>query len=167
VIRSDSRDASGDLVCRQWFTEFYRGVVADRRAGEAAPDHRAPADLAERAPDAVVGERIDDDQTFRYADASGDHFEIHLDEQVARSVGLDGIIVHGLCTLAFAGRAAVSAAPSGATLRRLAVRFSQPVRPGATLSTRIWRLGLDVLVFDAADAAGTVVLRDGRVEFAR
>jgi len=35
-----------------------------------------------------------------YADASGDHNPIHQDEDVARSVGLPGVIAHGMYTLA-------------------------------------------------------------------
>ena len=40
-----------------------------------------------------------------YADASGDHNPIHQDEDVARSVGLPGVIAHGMYTLALVGRA--------------------------------------------------------------
>ena len=35
-----------------------------------------------------------------YAEASGDHNPIHQDEEVARSVGLPGVIAHGMYTLA-------------------------------------------------------------------
>ncbi len=52
------------------------------------------------------------DQTERYAAASGDDFAIHLDDEFARRVGLPGRIVHGLCTIAFAGRAVLEAAGS-------------------------------------------------------
>ena len=41
----------------------------------------------------------------RYAAASGDHNPIHQDEDVARSVGLPGVIAHGMYTLALVGRA--------------------------------------------------------------
>ena len=40
-----------------------------------------------------------------YADASGDQNPIHQDEDVARSVGLPGVIAHGMYTLALVGRA--------------------------------------------------------------
>ena len=40
-----------------------------------------------------------------YADASGDQNPIHQDEEVARSVGLPGVIAHGMYTLALVGRA--------------------------------------------------------------
>lgn len=39
---------------------------------------------------------ISRDQLRAYADASGDFNPIHLDEEVAKSVGLPGIIAHGM-----------------------------------------------------------------------
>ena len=39
-----------------------------------------------------------------YAAASGDPNPIHQDEEVARSVGLPGVIAHGMYTLALAAR---------------------------------------------------------------
>jgi acyl dehydratase len=166
VVKATTRDADGELLSEQYVTEFYRGIVAEDGGGEAAPDHRAPEGLAERKPDASVSYRVDDDQTFRYAEASGDHFAIHLDEAAAQEVGLPGIIVHGLCLLAFSGRA-VAEASGAADLSRLAVRFSRPVRPGDTLTTRIWRLDEEALAFEALDGEGQVVLRDGRAELRR
>ena len=79
---------------------------------------------------------------MRYAAASGDDFAIHLDDEFARSVGLPGRIVHGLCTMAFTGRAVLEAAgvDDPRAIRRLAVRFSAPLFPGDTLTTRVWRL---------------------------
>lgn len=48
--------------------------------------------------------------TDAYAAASGDHNPIHLDEEFARSVGLQGRILHGLWTMAQVARAATAAA---------------------------------------------------------
>src|SRR3989442_15773704 len=41
------------------------------------------------------------EQIRAYAEASGDRNPIHLDEVFARSVGLPGVIAHGLLTMAF------------------------------------------------------------------
>ena len=105
---------------------------------------------------------IAEDQTVRYADASGDHFAIHLDDEFARSIGLPGRIVHGLCTLAFTGRAVLEAAgvDDPRAIRRLAARFSAPLFPGDTLTTRVWALGDGIYGFDAAGSDGTVVIKD-------
>lgn len=40
-----------------------------------------------------------------YARASGDHNPIHQDDEVARSVGLPGVIAHGMWTMGAAGAA--------------------------------------------------------------
>lgn len=40
-------------------------------------------------------------QLVQYAGASGDFYEIHYDQEYARSVGLPGVILHGLLKAAF------------------------------------------------------------------
>ena len=66
---------------------------------------------------------------------------IHLDEAVAKAAGLPGIIVHGLCTLAFTSWATLTqfAAEDASRIRRLAVRFSKPVLPGQDITTSYWQ----------------------------
>ena len=68
--------------------------------------------------------------------------------------------------MAFTGRAVLEAAGvrgSGA-IRRLAARFSAPLFPGDTLTTRVWSLGEGSYGFVAAGPDGTLVIKDGRVE---
>ena len=61
-----------------------------------------------------------------YADASGDHNPIHQDEEVARSVGLPGVIAHGMYTMALAARA-VSLWFPGADVVSFGCKFTNPV----------------------------------------
>ena len=61
-----------------------------------------------------------------YADASGDHNPIHQDEEVARSVGLPGVIAHGMYTLALVGRA-VAEWTDAAEVVELGAKFTSPV----------------------------------------
>jgi acyl dehydratase len=165
VIHTETRDADGTLVNEQHVTEFFRGAVAPEGSGERAPDHRLEV---EGEPLAEVRYPIALDQTFRYAEASGDHFAIHLDDDFARAVGLPGRIVHGLCTMAFTGRAVLEAAgvDDPGAVRRLAVRFSAPLFPGETLTTRVWRLPDGAYGFDALNDEGSPVIKDGRAELA-
>jgi acyl dehydratase len=162
VIRVETRDAGGALVAEQFVTEFFRGVVASAERGERAPEH---ALAAEGEPLAEIEQRVADDQPQRYAAASGDDFAIHLDDEFARSVGLPGRIVHGLCTMAFAGRAAREAAgvSDPRAVSRLAVRFSAPLFPGETLVTRVWEVE-GGYGFESLNGAGQHVLKDGRLE---
>jgi acyl dehydratase len=67
------------------------------------------------------------DDLARYAAASGDTNPIHLDEAVARSVGLPGVVAHGMLTMAMAGRALTSWAGGPGTVKEYAVRFIRPV----------------------------------------
>jgi acyl dehydratase len=62
----------------------------------------------------------------RYAAASGDHNPIHQDEEVARSVGLPGVIAHGMYTMALAARAVESWFP-GADVVSFGCKFTNPV----------------------------------------
>ncbi len=61
-----------------------------------------------------------------YAAASGDHNPIHQDEDVARSVGLPGVIAHGMYTLGLAARAVNEWFP-GAEVVSLGCKFTNPV----------------------------------------
>jgi acyl dehydratase len=62
----------------------------------------------------------------KYAEASGDHNPIHQDEQVALSVGLPGVIAHGMYTMALAARAVSTWFP-GAEVVSLGCKFTNPV----------------------------------------
>jgi acyl dehydratase len=62
--------------------------------------------------------------TKRYAEASGDPNPIHTDPEFAKSVGLPGVILHGLYTMAQVARAhSALAGGDPRALRRLAVQF--------------------------------------------
>jgi acyl dehydratase len=162
VIRTETRTTRGELVNEQYVTEFFRGVQAEHGVGERAPDHRLEVD---GDPDAELTYRIAEDQTVRYAAASGDDFAIHVDDEFARRVGLPGRIVHGLCTMAFAGRAVLEAAgvDDPRAVRRIAVRFSAPLFPGESVTTRVWQLD-GGFGFESVNEQGTPVLKYGRLE---
>ncbi|HEX6310286.1 MAG TPA: MaoC/PaaZ C-terminal domain-containing protein [Acidimicrobiia bacterium] len=172
VSRMETRDAGGDLVNEQYSVTFFRGVSDGEGKGDTAPDHRFPEDVRSAEPVAVASQRFDEDQTFRYSDASGDTVPIHLDDEFAKSVGLPGIIIHGLCTMAFTSWAAIENLAGGdsARLKRLAVRFSKPVLPGQEITTRFWnagaREGVTAYAYETATADGDVVIKDGVAEIA-
>lgn len=69
-----------------------------------------------------------------FARLSGDYNPVHMDAEHARGAGFDDVIVHGMCTLGAAARAAGLAAPAGSVLRSLDVRFANPVLPGETVT---------------------------------
>lgn len=84
----------------------------------------------------LVKPPITQEQLRRYADASGDHNPIHLDEQAAHRVGLDSVIAHGMLSMAFLGQFVnqqIADIP-GARIAELRVRFLNMVRLGDTLT---------------------------------
>ena len=62
----------------------------------------------------------------RYAEASGDHNPIHQDDDIARSVGLPGVIAHGMFTMALVARAVADWFPR-AELVSIGCKFTNPV----------------------------------------
>ncbi|HEY6794999.1 MAG TPA: MaoC/PaaZ C-terminal domain-containing protein [Kineosporiaceae bacterium] len=64
---------------------------------------------------------------IRYAGASGDFNVIHWNERVACSVGLPGVIAHGMLTLAVAGRLATDWAGDPGAVVEYGAKFVKPV----------------------------------------
>jgi acyl dehydratase len=162
VIKTQTRTDDGEILNAQYVTEFFRGIEAEESHGERAPGHKLDAD---GDPIAEVAYPVADDQTVRYAAASGDDFAVHLDDDFARAVGLPGRIVHGLCTMAFAGRAVLEAAgvEDPRAMKRLAVRFSAPLFPGETVTTRVWCVN-GGFGFESLNPDGKPVIKDGLAE---
>jgi acyl dehydratase len=63
----------------------------------------------------------------RYAGASGDFNPIHWNDRVATSVGLPGVIAHGMLTMALAARAVTAWTGDPSGLVEYHVRFGRPV----------------------------------------
>ena len=164
TLELSAANQRGEPVNRTRFTVLIRG----RRTPEPRP--LPTSEAARGAPLAVVTQTIDRDQTFRYAEASGDRNPIHVDENVAKMAGLPGIIVHGLCTMAFVSRAVIEQVCAGDPLRlkRLAVNFSRPVFPGDSITTSIWPAGdahgLHCFSFATVNPEGLAVIRNGTAE---
>ena len=168
TIELDAHNQRGDAVNRTRFTVFIRGR---RGAGPGAKEPESAFD-AERSLFATT-ETIDRDQTVRYAEASGDRNPIHLDPKIAAMAGLPSIIVHGLCTMAFAARALLDGlcASDPTRLRRLVAHFARPVFPGDTITTAAWpgdeADGLHCYRYVTRNPAGKAVIRDGIALIAR
>lgn len=78
----------------------------------------------------VTREQIDE-----YAEASGDRNPIHLDEDFARSVGLPGVIAHGMLAMAHLANLVVAyAGGDPRRVKKLRCRFSGMVLPGDTIT---------------------------------
>ena len=78
----------------------------------------------------VVAERtftFTRDSLVRYAGASGDFNPIHYRDDVAQSVGLPGVLAHGMLTMGAAASPALEWLGAAGWIRDYRVRFTRPV----------------------------------------
>ena len=106
------------------------------------------------------------EQIAAYAEASGDHNPIHLDDDFARSVGLPGVIAHGMLQMGLMGTVAADAAGGPDKLRRLYCRFAGMVVPGDTVMFTAETAGPDKLDLRAVNQRGEPVLTKSVAELA-
>jgi acyl dehydratase len=71
--------------------------------------------------------RITRADLIRYAGASGDFNPIHWSDRFATSVGLPGVIAHGMLTMALAGRAVADWIGDTGAIVEFSVLFTNPV----------------------------------------
>ncbi|WP_336971288.1 MaoC/PaaZ C-terminal domain-containing protein [Sphingobium aromaticiconvertens] len=96
---------------------------------------------------------------------SGDRNPLHADPELAKSVGFDGPILHGLSTMGVIGRALTHKCADGDPhqLRSMRQRFTAPVVPGDVIATEIWDEGDGSARFRASVPARGVVVADSGV----
>jgi acyl dehydratase len=83
----------------------------------------------------VIAERtfpITRDSLVRYAGASGDFNSIHYRDDIAQSVGLPGVLAHGMLTMGLAVQPVVDWLGERGIVLEYQVRFTRPVLVDAT-----------------------------------
>jgi len=156
--------ASGETLARVKMSTFCRGDGGF--GGENLPGP-VPAVLPDRAPDHVCDLTTLPRQALIYR-LSGDYNPLHADPEVARSVGFDRPILHGLATYGLAGRAVLKSICDYDSRRLvgLDVRFSAPVYPGETVRFEIWEDGKDVRFRASVPERDVLVLNNGAARLA-
>jgi acyl dehydratase len=86
---------------------------------------RADVTVGTELPELLL--RVTRADLVRYAGASGDLNPIHWSDRVATSVGLPGVIAHGMLTMGLAARAVTEWTGDPAALIDYQVRFGRPV----------------------------------------
>lgn len=153
-----------ELVLEAKYTFFIRGEKKDVKKIEKDKEETYPT------PTFSQTMKLKENQSLIYAEASGDRNPIHTDENFAKMVGLPGIILQGLCTMAIAQKAIIDEVlgRDPTRLKRLKVRFAKPVLNGDTLTTKGWVEGkkgdLTVLGFIVENQHGVAVVKDGIAE---
>jgi acyl dehydratase len=105
------------------------------------------------------------EQIAAYAEVSGDRNPIHLDGDFARSVGLPGIIAHGLLQMGLMATVAADAAGGADRLRRLSCRFAGMVVPGDKVIFTAEPAGEGKLELRAVNQRGEPVLTKSVAEY--
>lgn len=138
-------DEDGELLAINEISTFVRG--AGGWGGERGPSSDVNV-APERKADFTVEERTSEDQALLYR-LSGDINPLHADPQFAKNFGFDKPILHGLCTFGFAARHVIGAVAGGdpKLFRSIRARFAEPVFPGETLITEIWKESPTKVIF--------------------
>jgi acyl dehydratase len=123
--------------------------------------------LPERAPDLVDEQKTLPQSALIYR-LSGDLNPLHASPTVAQAAGFPRPILHGLSTFGHVGHSLVKLACGydPARLKSMQVRFTQPIFPGETLRTEIWREASIVSFRARAVERDQVVISNGRAEVA-
>ena len=83
-----------------------------------------------------VSKRVTEEQIRAYAQASGDFNSLHLDKEFAATTQFEGIIAHGMLTLAFVNEMLTRAfGKSWLESGKLRVRFKAAAHPGDEVTT--------------------------------
>lgn len=99
----------------------------------------------------------------RYAGASGDVNPIHWSDRVATSVGLPGVVAHGMYTFALASRAVADWVGGSASIVSVTGRFTRPVVvPDDDLGAAVEVAGTVALVADGRATIELTVTHDGQ-----
>ncbi|MEM6486101.1 MAG: SDR family NAD(P)-dependent oxidoreductase [Pseudomonadota bacterium] len=164
IFAVTTRDAdTGVELAYNEMTAFIRGAGGwggDR--GPSEPVNEVPS----RAPDAVIEDVTDANQTLLYR-LSGDWNPLHADPAFAKAFGFDKPILHGMCTFGFGVRHVLKAFADNdpRLFSSVKVRFAKMVYPGETLVTSMWRESDTRIVFEMrVRERDEVVLSNAAVE---
>jgi len=151
-LTTDAVLAGGEPLATATATLFVRG--AGGWGGDRGPSASRPEEPS-ASPAAQIVHATRPEQALLYRLCS-DRNPLHCDPATARAAGFERPILHGLCTYAFAARAAIDVLCGGDpdALESLAGRFTAPVEPGDELTTQVWPDGK----YRTIRADGTLVL---------
>jgi acyl dehydratase len=160
--RTINDKASGVLISTILQTTFCRG---DGGFGGPPRPQRPVHAVPERVPDLVCDLPTRPEMALIYR-LSADLNPLHVDPAVAKAAGFARPILHGLATFGVAGHAVLKSicGYEPGRLKSIAGRFSNPVFPGETIRTELWRDGKIVSFRASAVERDVIAINNGRAE---
>jgi acyl dehydratase len=162
VMRFDTREKGGAPVCTNWVSAFVRG--SGGFGGPAQPKKDVPP-IPPKNPDFILDAQTDVNQAVLYR-MSGDRNPLHIDPAIAKMVGFQEPILHGLCTYGVVCRCFVQEVLKGDSgkVKSYSARFSSPVIPGEKLQIKVWQANPNLYLLEVFSAKGDAVIRNGVIE---
>ncbi|AQU80987.1 dehydratase [Planococcus faecalis] len=77
---------------------------------------------------------VSKEQLVQYAQASGDLNPLHTDDNFAKSIGLDGVIAHGMLIMGFLGQYVQEIAGTESVVHQFNMRFGAMTKPGDVIT---------------------------------
>jgi acyl dehydratase len=162
VMRFDTGEKGGTLVCTNRVSAFVRG--SGGFGGPAQPKKEVPP-IPPKNPDFILDAQTEVNQAALYR-MSGDLNPLHIDPAVAKMVGFQEPILHGLCSYGVVCRRFVQEILKGDSgkVKSYSARFSSPVIPGEKLQVKVWQANPSLYLLEVFNPKGDAVIRNGVIE---
>lgn len=156
-VEFNTADQNGDTIVNGITRYFSRGKASDKKNNKTSTPEETRELLFEKEMTTLKN------QSLLYADGSGDTFPIHTKDSFAQEVGLPGVIMHGMCTLAISARAVVSELADGdsSRLKKLSCKFTNMLLPGQSITVRGFKGEGNQVGFETIDDNGKTVISEG------
>lgn len=170
IVRFDTTDADGELVCSTWYGTLFRGVTVEG-GDKAATDLPTQMESVsgERRVRAEIPVPISAGAAHVYTECARIWNPVHTDPAVAATSGLPGLILHGTATLAHGVSRVVAQETDGQPERvqRIAGRFSAMVFMPSQVTVRVLSreasTDSEIVRFEVLTEDGKPAVRDGLV----
>lgn len=154
--------ASGDHLATLTSGSFCR---ADGGFGGPVTKGPKPYELPDAEPEKIYYDSTLERQALLYR-LSGDWNPLHADPEIAKAVGFDKPILHGLCSLGMAAHAVLRncCGYDVGRFESIRGRFSKPVMPGQEIATEIWNQGEEIAFRVREQSSGQIAINNGLVQ---